>query len=611
MELIFIHINNPYGILKGQSFNLSSKYEINYDLEGEKLTINDKGNHLNNFFGKNIRNITCVIGENGVGKTTFLRYIKELYFERRNEIDIRNGDIVAYVENGFVYVHASSSLGFLNIENRAVGLSSKLIHYKKKPKIFDHLKNDLTIYYSNNFDLYDDFIESEILYNTSTPFLTRTYNARINKEFGTKKVNAENRFLLNEFQRNRKFLQSSKSETIKSLLKSVDYIEIIPISKKDIDYKNLIKKIHKIYPFLEQAKQREEYKIDKKVLIEIINDTSITFYRQKEKILNNSKRELFEVELTEIIVFEVLVKLIQSDYVNNNLDLIKEAFTPDAFNIDTRFFLRTFIKEMKLLFFELNRGLNKELLNEREQHKKAFDFKDYFKKIENLADLLIYNDNLWEEYSERATVTTNSELLDKIIQSYFELPFSTNSIKLDWSRLSAGEESMITFFSRIDAALRLKSKKRNDILILIDEGDLYFHPEWQRQYLKAIIEFLNQYKEFNFQIILTSHSPFVLSDLPQNNVITFERREKSINVSKNKLSKTFGGNIHELLIDKFFLNNGVIGAFADKKIIELIKRVNDKKITEQDDFLINEIGDKFLSATIRTNLEEDYDKDKY
>lgn len=596
MELLFVHINKPYGALEGKSFNLSSKYNIDYNNDRNELKIEENKSHLTDFFGKNITNVTCVIGENGVGKTTFLRYIKELYFERRNEIDIREGDVVAYIKEDVLFVHISANYKKIDINNLVEDLNVKTINYKKKPKVFDHLKNELTIYFSNNFDLYDDFVESEILYNTSTPFLSRTYNARINKEFKTKKVNAENRFLLNEFQRNRKFLQSDKIKSINHLLKPVDFIEVIPVSKKDANYKSLIRSIHK--SFSDLNKTNESAKRQREDLIDLVNHVSNAFLQRKKEVISNPKRQLFDIELTEIIVYEVLVKLLKSSSTIKDVTIFKLQFQNLTETNTIRGNLNHFLRKMPELFFQLLSGY-------KEKQKELFK---YFKDLEALVDLLIYQDDLWLAYPDRATVKTNSPLLDKIIENYFQLPFSTNSLKLDWSRLSAGEESMITFFSRIDGAIRLKSKKRNNILILIDEGDLYFHPEWQRLYLNAIFDFLKQYKEINFQIILTSHSPFILSDLPQNNVITFQRTDAGIDVSKKKLSKTFGGNIHELLIDKFFLKEGIIGAFADKKIVELIKRVNENKILEQDKFLIREIGDKFLAAAISTNIEDNNDK---
>jgi len=585
MELLFIHINKPFGALESKSFNLSSKFNVDYNVNSNVITVSDNQNHLTDFFGKNITNVTCVIGENGVGKTTFLRYIKELYFERRNEIDLRDGDIIAYIKDDNLIIHTSANSTSLGVKILVDGITLKTIKYKSKPKVFDHLKNELTIYYSNNFDLYDDFVESEILYNTSTPFLSRTYNARINKEFRTKKVNAEQRFLLNEFQRNRKFLQSEKSHSLKYLLKAVDYIEIIPISKNDVDYKSLIKSIDRLYPKINNTKKED--------LRELINNVANAFYTRKKGIISKPRRQLYDIELTEIIVFEVLAKFLKSEITINNFSYFQDLFIKPIFNNGVKGYLNSFLKKMPKMFLE----------STLKWKEKSNELRKYFYNLNELVDLLIYQDELWVEYSDKATVKTNSELLERIIYRYFELPFSTNSIKLDWSRLSAGEESMITFFSRIDGALRLKSKKRDNILILIDEGDLYFHPEWQRQYLKAIFDFLKQYKEFNFQIILTSHSPFILSDLPQDNVITFQKTKEGIEVSKNTLSKTFGGNIHELLIDKFFLNKGIIGAFADNKIMELIKKVNNKKITKQDEMLIEEIGDKFLAAALKTNLE--------
>ncbi|MFI8379035.1 AAA family ATPase [Leeuwenhoekiella sp. NPDC079379] len=582
MELLFIHIRKPYGTLENKSFNLSSKFDINFNNENNELNISNNTNSLKDFFGKNITNVTCVIGENGVGKTTFLRYIKELYFERRNEIDIREGDLLVYQKSNKIIVHISINSKNINVNIQNLDLKSETIAYRKKPKLFDHLKSELTIYYSNNFDLYDDFIESEILYNTSTPYLSRTYNARINREFQTKKVNAEQRFLLNEFQRNRNFLRSEKSNSIRKLLKRVDYVEIIPFEKKDTDYKRLIKSI-------EKNSSNTNEKISRQ-LPELVNHVANAFYTQKKGIISESKRRLYNIIITEIIFFEVLAKFIKLEINSSEkIDLVLDRFVSAIYNNDEKGYLDRFLRQMLEIFNNSN-------------YEKENSTREYFANLIELVDLLIYQDSLWMNIPDRAAVKTDDSLLDRIIDIYFKIPFSKNSIKLDWSRLSAGEESMITFFSRIDAALRLKSKRRDNILILIDEGDLYFHPEWQRQYLKAIFDFLKQYHHYNFQIILTSHSPFILSDLPQDNIITFERTSDGIKVARNTLSKTFGGNIHELLIDKFFLKDGVIGAFADNKILDLIQRVNEKKTTTQDILLINEIGDKFLASAIKTNL---------
>ena len=367
---------------------------------------------------------------------------------------------------------------------------------------------------------------------------------------------------------------------------------------KDLDYKRLREKMIKRFQSStdndnEARTQYDIYNEDESDYVFRIRSISDKFRELKKEVLSEptDHRILFDLKLAEIIVFESINTFVKSESFWKGLKTFIENIDRLMSSHNIKGEIQEFLRKYPKLF-------------DKNLEKKSSNARLYTSKIENLLEVLFYSDKIWSTKIENPTVDANNELLDELINYVFELPFSKNYIKLEWPRLSAGEESMITFFARIDASLRLKSKNRNNITILIDEGDLYFHPEWQRQYLKAIFDFLKQYKQFNFQIILTSHSPFVLSDLPQSNVITFQKTEDGIDVSKKALSKTFGGNIHELLIDKFFLKNGIVGAFADNKIIELISRVNKNKITEQDELLINEIGDKFLAATIRTNLEE-------
>ena len=51
------------------------------------------------------------------------------------------------------------------------------------------------------------------------------------------------------------------------------------------------------------------------------------------------------------------------------------------------------------------------------------------------------------------------------------------------------------------------------------------HPEWQRTFLKDLISFVNKTFQSNrIQIVLTSHSPFLISDLPKESVILLEEK---------------------------------------------------------------------------------------
>ncbi len=159
--------------------------------------------------------------------------------------------------------------------------------------------------------------------------------------------------------------------------------------------------------------------------------------------------------------------------------------------------------------------------------------------------------------------------------------FTPDFLELTWSALSAGQLSYLNLFSRffhgfigffnsLDNYSNVRNTKNlQNLLIIIDEGEVYFHPEWQRQYIKSILDFITKLcTGFNIQIIIASNSPFISSDLPKSSLIFLKRGEKNeCIVSPNeKHSETFGANIHRLFKDAFYLENGFVGEFAKDKI---------------------------------------------
>lgn len=115
---------------------------------------------------------------------------------------------------------------------------------------------------------------------------------------------------------------------------------------------------------------------------------------------------------------------------------------------------------------------------------------------------------------------------------------------------------------------------RKDILLLLDEADNAFHPQWKKEYvrnLRSIIPTI--FKDYNIQIIITSHDPLTLSDFPKNNVIFLEKVATGTTIGDSYEKHTFGANISDLLKDSFFLSDGQIGAFVADKIDETIEEI--------------------------------------
>ena len=118
--------------------------------------------------------------------------------------------------------------------------------------------------------------------------------------------------------------------------------------------------------------------------------------------------------------------------------------------------------------------------------------------------------------------------------------------------------------------------------IILEEIELYFHPEYQRKIVKTLIEKLasltfNHIKKVN--ITFVTHSPFILSDIPLCNVLFLQEGKPA---TEKMQENTFGSNIHGLLKNGFFLPSLPIGEFAYDKINELFERLNKYKFDPSD-----------------------------
>jgi predicted ATP-binding protein involved in virulence len=113
---------------------------------------------------------------------------------------------------------------------------------------------------------------------------------------------------------------------------------------------------------------------------------------------------------------------------------------------------------------------------------------------------------------------------------------------------------------------------------------LEFHPVWKKRYVNAILKSLPHFFKSldvvpKLQIIITTHDPLTLSDLPINNVVFLHKKGDYSTVinDTNKIQKTFGANITDLLAHSFFVEDGLIGDFAKSKIKGVIKWIEKNK----------------------------------
>jgi len=231
-----------------------------------------------------------------------------------------------------------------------------------------------------------------------------------------------------------------------------------------------------------------------------------------------------------------------------------------------------------------------------------------------------------EELSKKInTFLKEDESIDKyLMEDFIDDIILTNNIR--FSQLSSGEKQKIYSINSIIYHIQEidRKKKYKHINLILDEIELYFHPELQRTYIHDIIKAINKVGTENIlgiNITFITHSPFILSDIPESKILFLDKESNDIDaktVPQKKNVKTFGANIHSLLSDSFFMDGGLMGEFAKGKINEIKefheKVMKEKKTDENIEFYNKNktkfkqihliIGEPFLQKIVKNQLEE-------
>jgi restriction system-associated AAA family ATPase len=114
-------------------------------------------------------------------------------------------------------------------------------------------------------------------------------------------------------------------------------------------------------------------------------------------------------------------------------------------------------------------------------------------------------------------------------------------------------------------------------LFLLDEPETHFNPSWRAEYMSAIKHcFKNKIDEKFYsksELIVTSHSPFIVSDTKEDNVLIFEKDENGKVDCKKADFNTFGASVNKITM-KVFGKKETIGDVAKDKLAEYKKRLD-------------------------------------
>lgn len=505
---------------------LSSEYlfSLTSNQQGLSLTYVINKQYIPNFYGPKINSFSVIVGDNGVGKTSLLKSIAKKSEEISKSSSIPTKDSLVYEIDNHWYV----TNDFSEIDNLSI-LPSKITNRQTKQErtiskrwIMTDLKNVTSYFYSPALEV-----------NPTIEFLT------VN-DCSTSGILEENK---TDIMRENAYLNLVNSD----MHRQIDFV---------INYRKEVSTLLKV-PDVLKCKIR--------IMPSDYVEKLISFASFEERIHNSLVFKNYEQLWKQIKTDDLERKISAEDTLTNNWKIQLETF-----------FIRNLLKiyPVEAVIHEnLNiTAKSAELSKLITAYNELADFfEKHLKKDKWPKDL---------DEGQRFIKQVSISLDDKFLDLYFKelrtflLYGLADMFSFSWQGLSSGENTLLNLFSRF--SINTESNKEN-ILLFIDEIDLGFHPKWQQQLIDLMLSIFPQLFQKDIQIVMTTHSPLLLSNFCQKDVILLTKDENGErHVQENDLL-TLGANMHKLLANNFFLKNALMGEFAKKRINEYFNFVIDQK----------------------------------
>ena len=622
MELIYLYVRKYDELFSEQEFNFSPNYHAT--LKNNELFLEKTKNMFGDYYGNNITNVSMFFGKNGSGKTTLLDILGLSRYDRMDDTYSRNmGDkrsenysyFILYhlVDNYFAFEFVNRDFldGPYKIINLDLGNNNyKRVTYKKSMGTIFYLKENKFNYCDNvlqqqlprqgikgkniyayitpgyrNIRLKTDLIDEdsymfsrnyffnlnhykylykylvEIMKNTKDAFLESKLTIRCNvrADIDDNSEKDKLRKYKKELEKSLKIPENLKNNKEKFLFNFYKKIIIFYFIEQYYGWINAIKQRD------EELLKKEEYFIEKKQKIEIEN-------RQKKLVLFDEKYNILMKKINQLNLsrLDSLRKIVE--YVISNIDDI----TKDEYDIYDGIMIFEFIDILESIpskFFKEERiivDLNEDV-------------------DENILKLL----GCYDRYYDYANRERKYNCINKIVD--FSFP-----------KMSEGYEAFLDIVAKSCDAYNQISKDDNLILIL-DEPDRALHPEIARNFLYQLLNLLNNYEhKGTIQIVMSSHSPFIVTDILPDNVYLLDRQD-NLQTKIEKVKNTFATNIYYLLMNSFMMDN-TFGEYSYRKIEDIIKDLRSPKLIEKERLHnIKNIIDSINEERVKRKLLELYD----
>lgn len=565
-----------------EAVNLMLKNKIDVDKFKSHIELLDKLKNKANIFIKNINTeilFHITEGNNNdifsiiiQGEKIVLQKFKMDGDSFKKEKLLNSDEIKQFLKKDFFYTLAMN-YSFYALNSNDLGLWLKNIFHKNDSYQMPIVLNPMRTKGVIDVNTETELTKSRLLYNLFHPLV-------IGSKLEPNNINGKTPFKIKVRIKHEKLIESLIKET-------VDFVTFHLIDKY-YSYIPIIIKVFNLQVYTTTTVQRICFQYILNKIFNILEHYQTYKKEENYKIL---------IENNDIEFERLLISLRDDDDSHITLK-IKQAIN----------FLKYYENKIERVFISVNKE-SKDLLNDEFE----IDIIEYSKII---TEIIIENEG---------------GLLNYLLPSFFEydLIFKDNS---SFSLLSSGEKQLVfgintiiyhiininSVFENNDKTLRTYQY----INMIYDEIELYYHPDLQRKFLNELYSEMSKLNTKNIKglnIIFITHSPFILSDIPKQNILYLKNEETEINKKKvflatpqdYKTMSSFGANITDLLADSFFIEDGLIGDFAKSKINNVLNDLlSKKKVTKKRQSEIKKIINIIDEPIIKMKLEDLY-KEKF
>ena len=246
-----------------------------------------------------------------------------------------------------------------------------------------------------------------------------------------------------------------------------------------------------------------------------------------------------------------------------------------------------------------------DFLNYLEQFIHEYKIKEYIDSMESRIVEIGYGEKNVDNRIEFEKLYLDYEKLEKNALDLEYYGFRV--IDEFYYNMSTGETNILKVMSYVKW-LQMNSSQGTCQLV-VDELESGMHLEWSRSLINFLVNYINEINKIggmNFQLIFTTHSPYMLSDIKPGNVIMLEKNQETVYSEGKVLQNTFAKNIQEIMKENLIDN--IYGDFALAKINSMIERLNgEEEQEENEEELLKEIH-LISEPILRNKLLEMYDK---